>query len=219
MALALSARAAGRAKAPFPQIEGPPMLLTEISPIPDAALPMAAFRDHLRLSSGFADGVSDDALLAQYLRAALARIEGRLGRALIARDFLLRLNAWRDSYAQPLTIAPVADILSLVLVDGQGGQTPLALDTVVLQADSARPRIVAAGMALPVIPTGGHVLITLRAGFGAGWDDVPPDLRQAVLLLAAQYYEGRDSAGSIEMDFGVRALLERWRDIRLGART
>ena len=209
MALALSARAAGRAKAPFPQIEGPPMLLTEISPIPDAALPVAAFRDHLRLSSGFADGVSDDALLAQYLRAALARIEGRLGRALIARDFLLRLNAWRESYAQPLTIAPVADLLSLVLVDGQAGQ----------QADSARPRIVAAGMALPAIPTGGHVLITLRAGFGAGWDDVPPDLRQAVLLLAAQYYEGRDNAGSIEMDFGVRALLERWRDIRLGART
>ena len=56
------------------------------SPIPLAALPLAAFRDHLRLSSGFADDTTQDALLEQYLRAAIATVEGRTGRALIARD-------------------------------------------------------------------------------------------------------------------------------------
>jgi uncharacterized phiE125 gp8 family phage protein len=194
------------------------MHLTELTPIPAASLPVAAFRDHLRQSSGFADAVSDDALLVQYLRAAIAQVEGRTGRALLARDFALRLTRWRDGYAQALTIAPVSAVTSVTLLDAGGGETLVAPQIYILQADSARPRLVAAGTALPMIPTGGSVVIVLTAGFGPVWEDIPADLRQAVLLLAAQYYEGRDTGGSADMDFGVRALLERWRDIRLGGR-
>jgi uncharacterized phiE125 gp8 family phage protein len=195
------------------------MHLTELTPIPAASLPVAAFRDHLRQSSGFADAVSEDDLLEQYLRAAIAQVEGRTGRALLARDFALRLTRWRDGYAQPLTIAPVSAVTSVTLVDVGGVETLLPPESYLLQADSARPRLVAAGTALPMIPMGGSVVIVLTAGFGPAWDDIPADLRQAVLLLAAQYYEGRDTGGSADMDFGVRALLERWRDIRLGGRT
>jgi uncharacterized phiE125 gp8 family phage protein len=195
------------------------MHLTELTPIPDTSLPLAVFRDHLRQSSGFADAVSDDALLSQYLRAAIALVEGRTGRALLARNFALRLTRWRDGYAQPLTVAPVSAVVSVTLLDAGGVETLLAPETYILQADSARPRLIAAGLALPTLPTGGSVVIILTAGFGPAWDDVPADLRQAVLLLAAQYYEARDSGGNPDMDFGVRALLERWRDIRLGGRT
>ncbi len=195
------------------------MHLTELTPIPASALPLAVFRDHLRQSSGFSDAVSDDALLSQYLRAAMAQVEGRTGRALMAREFALRLTRWRDGYAQPLTIAPVTAVASVTLVDAGGVEALVPAQSYILQADSARPRLVAAGTALPNIPTGGSVVILLTAGFGPAWDDIPADLRQAVLLLAAQYYEGRDAGGSAEMDFGVRALLERWRDIRLGGRS
>ncbi|WFE76040.1 head-tail connector protein [Roseinatronobacter sp. S2] len=194
------------------------MDLQATSPIPPSALPVAAFRDHLRLSSGFADGATEDALLEQYLRAALDSVEGRVSRALFLRDYTLRLTRWRDEYAQVLPRAPVADVTALTLRDRMGAQTVVPADRYILQADGARPRIVAAGTALPTIPTRGTVQIAFSAGFGAAWDDIPADLRQAVLLLAAQYYEHRDTGGAQDMDFGIRALLERWRDIRMGGR-
>jgi uncharacterized phiE125 gp8 family phage protein len=194
------------------------MHLTELSPIPDAALPVAVFREHLRLSSGFGDAVTDDALLRQYLRAALAQVEGRTGRALLARGFRLRLNRWRDDYAQTLPVAPVSALSAVTLQDALGTQTVLPAGMVALEADGARPRLVALGLALPTIPTGGAVLIDFIAGFGPAWADLPADLRQAVLLLAAQYYENRDGGQGADMDFGVQALLERWRDIRIGGR-
>ena len=71
-------------------------------------------------------------------------------------------------------------------------------------------------MILPGIPTGGRAEVAFEAGFGPVWPDIPADLRQAVLLLAAQYYERRDAGGDMDMTFGVRALLERWRDVRMG---
>ena len=71
------------------------MMLSEVLAVPQAALPVAAFKDHLRLGTGFADDGVQDALAESYLRAAMAAIEGRIGKALIARDFLLALEGWR----------------------------------------------------------------------------------------------------------------------------
>jgi uncharacterized phiE125 gp8 family phage protein len=194
------------------------MTLTEITPIPAAALPLAELRAHLRLSSGFADEATQDALLEQYLRAAIAVVEGRVARALFLRGYSLRLSRWRDSYAQPLPLAPVAAIDSITLLDAGGAEGLVDPARYRLDADGWRPRLEAAGSALPTIPSGGAVVIAFSAGFGAQWADIPADLRQAVLLLAAQSYEGREAGGSPEMGFGVAALLERWRDLRLGGR-
>lgn len=191
------------------------MDLTQISPVPLSALPIDAFRMHLRLSSGFADDTTQDALLEQYLRAAIATVEGRTGRALLARDFTLRLTRWRSDCGQVLPVAPVSAVASVTLVNREGASTPVDPARYTLQADGPRPRLVPMGSILPPIPTGGQAVVTLTAGFGI-WDDVPADLRQAVFLLAAQSYESRDGGASEDMDFGVRTLLERWRDLRLG---
>lgn len=194
------------------------MSLTETTPIPLAALPLAELREHLRLSSGFADDATQDGLLQQYLRAAIATVEGRIARGLFLRGYSLRLTRWRDGYAQALPVAPVTALHSMTLLDAAGAETLVDPARYRLDADGSRPRLEAAGSALPGIPTGGAVVIAFSAGFGADWADIPADLRQAVLLLAAQYYEGREAGGSPEMGFGVRALLERWRELRLGGR-
>ena len=192
------------------------MDLRETSPIPAAALHVAAFRDHLRLSSGFADSTTQDALLEQYLRAAIAAVEGRVARALFQRGYVLRLTRWRDGYAQALPIAPVLSIEAFTLLDRDGGASVVDPSRYVLDADGTRPKVKAAGTILPTIPTRGAVEIAFTAGFGPLWEDIPADLRQAVLLLASQYYEGREAGGDQDMAFGIRALLERWRDLRLG---
>jgi uncharacterized phiE125 gp8 family phage protein len=67
------------------------------------------------------------------------------------------------------------------------------------------------------------VKVVLDAGFGPGWTDLPVDLRQAVLLLASEYYEHRhdDGAQAAGLPFGVVTLIERWRTVRIlgGGRT
>ncbi len=192
------------------------MHLKETSFVPASALPLGPFREHLRLASGFADTVTEEPLLEQFLRAAIASVEARTGRALFARGFELRVSAWRREFAQRLPLAPVVAITAVTLVDCAGAPRLVAPDQYYLDDDAMRPHLRARGVILPGIPTGGRAEVAFEAGFGPVWPDIPADLRQAVLLLAAQYYERRDAGGDMDMTFGVRALLERWRDVRMG---
>lgn len=197
------------------------MMLTEQTGVPVEALPLAEFREHLRLGTGFADDAAQDAILESHLRAALAAIEGRTAKVLLARNFLWQLDAWRELDEQALPVAPVSVVASVTMRDRDGVETVIDPARWRLVRDAHRPRIVATGAMLAGIPPGGVAEVAFTAGFGAGWAEVPVDLRQAVLLLAAQYHERRHepvgTAGT--MPFGVMALIERWRTVRvLGGR-
>ena len=81
-----------------------------------------------------------------------------------------------------------------------------------LLTDLHRPKI--AGD-LPEIPYGGHALVRFEAGFGPSWSSIPADLRQAVFLLAAEYYEHRHSAPEPALPPTIAALLDPWRSLRI----
>ena len=72
---------------------------------------------------------------------------------------------------------------------------------------------------MPSIPTAGAVVVTFQAGFGEVWGDIPADLRQAVMLLAAHYYEYRNETSLSDgcMPFGVSSLIERYKVMRIGS--
>ena len=191
------------------------MDLTE-TVVPENALPIAAFRAHLRLGTGFADEVTGDAALARYLRAAIAVIEGRTGKALLSRGFRLVLTRWRWSDSQALPVAPIMSVEGMGMRGRDGALTPVAPGRWRLVEDRHSPRIAAVSAVLPAIPPGGAVEIEFTAGFGAAWEAVPADLTQAVFLLAAQYYEGRTGAGP-ELPVPVAALVARWSALRVTA--
>lgn len=192
-------------------------MLTELTTVSGAALPLQALKDHLRLGSGFADDGMQDALVESYLRAAMAAIEARIGKVLVARQFKLSLQDWRGQSEQALPVAPVAALVSVTLVDALGVQTVLAPARYRLVPDTHRPKLAAVGMLLPAVPSEGRVEIVFDAGFGAAWSAVPPDLAQAVLLLAAEFYEHRlDTGGrSFGLPVTVQALIEKWRTVRV----
>lgn len=196
------------------------MILTEVTAVPAAALPVRAFAEHLRLGTGFADDGSQDAVLELYLRAAMAAIEARLGRVLLARDFVWTVERWREDSSQALPVAPVRSVESLALTDAEGTETLVDAVAWSLLRDAQRPRLVGRfGRSLPRIPRGGSATVRLTAGFGEAWDDVPADLRQAVFLLAAHYYENRSETGAGAagvMPFGVLVLIEAYRATRIG---
>lgn len=193
------------------------MLIEETAPAA-GALPVAALRDHLRLGSGFdiAEDSAETAALIGYLRAAIATIEARTGKVLLTRRFRMQLGDWRDRLGQPLPLAPVVSVDAIAIDDGAGTVTVLPVESWRLLPDAQRPMILPTGVILPHVPRRGTVTVTFTAGFGAAWDAVPADLAQAVLMLAARYYEDRSFEGSKgAMPFGVSALIERWRQVRI----
>lgn len=193
------------------------MELVETGTLPIAALPIAGLRAHLRLGSGFADDALQDGLVEAYLRAALAAIEGRTAKALIARDFRLVLEDWRASGEQPLPLAPVASVSEVRMVDAAGVATVVEAARYRLVRDAHRPKIVATGHLLPMVPSDGRIEVDFTAGFGL-WAAVPADLAQAVFLLAAEYYEMRHEGGMRTGDGlpqAVQALVARWRTVRV----
>lgn len=199
------------------------MMLVELTSVPDVALPLAPFKDHLRLASGFSDDGTADAGLLGYLSAAVAAIEGRTGKVLIERDFRWTITDWRDAQRQPLPLAPVNAVIQMVQVDRRDTQAVVPDARYRLVPDHQRPMLCATGATLPAVPVGGEVRVDLMAGFGPEWSDLPADLAQAVLLLAAHFHEYRHEVAlkGGSMPYGVTALIERYRTVRLfmGGRT
>lgn len=195
------------------------MILTEVSAPPAAALPVRAFAEHLRMGRGFADDGSLDAVLEVYLRAAMAAIEARIGRALIARPFLWTVSRWREETSQALPVSPVRSVEGVTLVDAEGTSSELDPVAWSVVRDSQRPRLVGRfGRCLPRIPRSGHAEVRFTAGFSEDWEGVPADLRQATFLLAAHFFENRSETDATPgtMPFGVLVLLESYRALRIG---
>ena len=193
------------------------MMLTELTVVPGASLPVQALKDHLRLGTGFTEDGMQDGLIEAYLRAAIAAVEGRIGKVLLARQYRLTVEDWRGAGEQPLPVAPVSGIVSVTVVDAADVATVVAASRYRLVPDLHRPKLAAVGVLLPTVPMDGRAEVVFDAGFGTGWGQVPADLAQAVILLAAEYYEVRQGGESREagLPFAVQALIERWRTVRV----
>jgi uncharacterized phiE125 gp8 family phage protein len=195
------------------------MKLIETTTLGSVDFPIAELKAQLRLGTGFSDSGAQDGLLESCLRAAMGAIEARTGKILIRRRFVWTINAWRlDGGAQAFPVSPVTDVIDVRMV--APGQPAATLDPAdyVLVADDQRPRVMALARPFPQIAPGGAAELSFEAGYGA-WAAVPPDLRQAMLMLAALYYENRDSMvnGGGQIPLGVSALLEPYKRLRLGA--
>ena len=193
------------------------MMLIEETAVPQAALPLAEFKTHLRLGSGFADDDIQDPVLESFLRAAISAIEARTGKILIERSFSWTFVSWRDASGQAMPVAPVVQITSLTLRNHDDEEELIDPAHYVLEKDAHRPILRPIGSVLPGIPSGGTAELAFVAGMAINWAGLPADMGQSVLLLAAHYYENRnDSAmGDASMPFGVAGLIERYRTERL----
>lgn len=191
------------------------MFLKEISPPPADPVSLSELTAHLRLNHGFADSGSEDGLLSLYMRSAVRAIEKRLSQALVMRSFSLEVDCWDRNGHLVMPIGPVPAISSMELRSG-GAATPVSTGSLSLRPGHNRQVLSAAGgAALPPIPAGGQAALIFDAGYGAAGEDVPVELRQAVLILAAHLYEYRSGGDARRMPSSVDALLEPHRAVRL----
>jgi uncharacterized phiE125 gp8 family phage protein len=166
-----------------------PMLLKEAAPPASNPIPLAEFSAHLRL--GFTDDGSEDALLDLYLRHAVAVVEVRTGQALMTRPYLLQIAGWNRRGHLVLPLGPVAAVDRIRFVRA-GGVVDMVPAEWALEPGRTRQRLTGhGGGALRPVPHGALAELEFTAGHAADWAEVPGDLRQAVLMLAAHYYENR----------------------------
>ncbi|MFQ5563872.1 MAG: head-tail connector protein [Parvularculaceae bacterium] len=197
------------------------MSLMLLSPPAAEPVTLAEVKAHLRV-----DLPDEDALITGLAVAARHAVEARGQIALIAQAWRFALDAppvvefapFGAAGAGDITapLSPVASIDAVSVVDKAGATK--AVDPALFEtAVGATGRV----RALSPWPAPGRKLDGVRIDFTAGFPDaasVPDDLKQAVMFLAAHFYENREKAQSERIHSipdAVDALIAPYRRVRL----
>ena len=186
------------------------MSLTLLSPPAAEPITLSDLKDHLRVTQG-----DEDALITGVLVAAVRAVEARAGLALMSQQWRLTLDCVPAETLR-LPIAPAAALDGATVTDAEGA--PQAVDAALYEFSAGFPgRLRAvAPWPRPGVALDG-VAIDFTAGFGSA-AAVPEPLKQAVKLLAAHFFETRESAGEqrvYSVPRAVDALLAPYRELRL----
>ncbi|KPF65509.1 hypothetical protein IP69_17585 [Bosea sp. AAP35] len=162
--------------------------MTPLALTPPAQEPvsLAEARAFLRL-----DQTDEDDLLGTLITAARLMVEAASGRLLVDQAWRIVIDRWPDSGEIRLPLSPVSALTAARVYDALGAAQPVATTALQLdgQADPPMLRIVAE---VPEIGRDRSAIeIDVVAGFGATATAVPVLLRQAVLRLAARWFERR----------------------------
>jgi uncharacterized phiE125 gp8 family phage protein len=141
------------------------------------AVSLGACKAFLRLERD-----DDDAVLAGFIRTAMALCEAFTGQWLITRAAEARLAPTADW--QRLVAAPVSAIDGVVTPEGA-----LAADRFQTDIDAA-----GTGWVKLIAPMPARPVVQFRAGMGDDWNAIPEPLRQGIIRLAAHLYTHRDAA-------------------------
>lgn len=157
---------------------------------------------HCRLD---APEASDQALVDGYIRAAAAwafGLEGWTGRSLIDEIFDETFDGWARTVRGaevaelPLSRARVRSVASVTYLDTDGASQTLAADQYrLVHRNGAGVIVPAYNITWPSLRDQEQpVTVRYTAGYGAGWNDVPHDLRLGLMQLSAWLWENRTMA-------------------------
>lgn len=173
---------------------------------------LAEAKAHLRV-----DGEADDAYIASLIVTSRLQIEAALGLALVTQSWRLHLDEWPSDRPIELPMRPLAAIDAISVAVDNSSTVTLSPSTYIVDGKASPPRIVFTS--LPPEPgwIARGIAIDFTAGFGTA-PSVPHDIRHALLLLVAHWYEHREPAtrgGTPAIPDAVSALLAPYRVVRL----
>lgn len=161
---------------------------TVITVGPSAVATAEELKAHLRLNTD-----AEDDLLPAFLSAAQRQFEQDTdGRTVLTTTYVQRLTGWGDGIR--LSRCPVQSVTGVTYHDADDVEQTLEgwrLDA------SGTP-------ALVYLPDGDYPALSvtyprpITVTFVAGWTDVPPEVKRAILQLAAHYYRVRHSHADVE---------------------
>lgn len=163
------------------------------------------------------DDTAEDALITTLIAAARLHVEGVTGRALLAQSWRVVLDDWPADRQLKLPVTPFMAVTEITAYDdaGVGHDIPLA------QFLSEPDRLLLPGTVsgMPMLRERQGIEIDYVAGYGTEPEDVPADIRQALLALVAYWHEHRDAvivagSGSV-VPSGFDRLVAGYKRVRL----
>lgn len=177
---------------------------------------LAEAKTHCRV-----DITDDDAYIAALITAARSYLEtiARPQLAMITQTWELVLDDWPWGDTVELRPYPLQSVTSVKYTDSAGAETTLSASAYLVDAygEPGRLRLVStASWPSVTLRELNGVAIRFVAGFGSAGSAVDMQLRQAILLLVAHWYEIREpvlttGAQAVDMPFTVMALMQHWR--------
>lgn len=186
------------------------MSLTLLSPAAAEPVTLSTLKEHLRIDHG-----DEDALINGYLVAAVRAVEARAGLALMPQTWRWITDAIPGE-ALTLPLSPAAAVSDVAFLLDDGAESPVSAGEYQFVAGAPGRFAVNRSTPQPSSQLGG-----VRIDFAAGYADenaVPDDLKQAVLTLAAHFYERREAASETriyDVPQTVDALVAPYRQVRL----
>lgn len=163
------------------------------------------------------DDSAEDGLIATLIAAARMHIEGVTGRALLAQSWRVVLDNWPPNRVVKLPVTPFMSVTEITAYDADDDGHVVPLSQFMREPDRLLLPASVAGM--PVLRERHGIEIDYAAGFGTEPGDVPPDIRQALLVLVSHWFEHRDAvivAGSgAVVPSGFDRLVANYRRVRL----
>lgn len=169
------------------------MTLRLITPPATEPVSSAEAKLHLKV-----DGSTDDTLIAALITAARILCESFQGRGYITQTWELTLDSFPASPFE-LPMAPLASVVSIKYKDADGTEYTVDSGDYVLDLSSEPGRVALAdGKSWPSVslyPVGG-VKIRYTVGVAAA-ASVPANVKQAILLTIADWYQDRQAGGDL----------------------
>lgn len=181
--------------------------LTEVLPPEREPLSLEETKAHLRVT-----GDAEDGLIQGLIRAARAACEDYTGRALMAREFVLAIDAWPSSGRLRLPRPPFLGLTRIDVVGrfGERIEHPAAG----YEVDGAGLITTVGSLPLALRESGG-IEVRYRAGYGDAPESVPEPLRLAMKQLVARLYERRGDGETGALPAAVRAAFQSYRVMEL----
>jgi uncharacterized phiE125 gp8 family phage protein len=170
---------------------------------------LAEAKAFLRVDDG-----AEDALVATLITAARLHVEATIGRALLSQGWRVVLDWWPAEHVVRLPVGPLLSITAVTAYDEAGGAHVIELAQFSTEAAPARLLLPPTVDGMPVLRRRQGLEIDYTAGYGNAANDVPADLRQALLVLVGSWFENRDSA-SEAVPAGFERLVAPYRRVRL----
>lgn len=164
------------------------------------------------------DDSAEDGLIGTLIAAARLHVESVTGRALLAQSWRAVLDAWPANGWVKLPVGPLISITAVTAFDEDGDAHEVPLTQFSSALDRLNVPLGLVGMP-PLLQERQGIEIDYVAGFGTAPDDVPADVRQAMLVLVGYWFEHRDAvivAGSgAVLPSGFDRLVAGYKRVRL----
>lgn len=186
---------------------------------------LAQVKEYMRVTAS-----DQDSLITIFIESAAIIIENYLGAALINKQFKMVLddvpNKRGDTIDRYWTTSTEAEVIRLrrwplVTVDSitVDGTSYTVNDYFIVDGSQKRPRLIPKDNAtLPVVDANGAgIEITFTAGYGETTDDIPANIKTAIMMLSAYLYEHRGECSDIEAfnNSGAMGIVKQLRPPRL----